>query len=216
MLGVTICVAGVAFILLIAELFWREKVLRGELRRKFVHIAGGVFVASWPGLVDFRTIQIIGILLLIGVLANRYKKFSNFTGGIRPGSYGDILSAVAIIACATLTDVPLFFAIAILHLAVADGLAAVIGSAYGKKWKYKILGQQKTLIGTMSFWLASVCILGIGLPFAGSYISFEYYIALILVLPPALTILENISILGTDNIVVPLAALAALEAVKFA
>ena len=45
MLGVAICIAGVVAILLVAELLWRQNILRGELQRKFVHIVGGGFVA---------------------------------------------------------------------------------------------------------------------------------------------------------------------------
>ena len=214
MFGVLVCIGGVAVVLALAELLWRQKILKGEEQRKFVHIVGGSFAAFWPWLVSWRTIQLLGMALLAGVLLNRYKKFSHFEDGARRESYGDIFSALAIILCATLTTEPVFYALAILHLALADGLAAVVGKRYGKRWSYKVFRQSKTVIGSMTFWIVSVCILGAGVLFASDLITFENYAILLIVVPPVLTALENLAVLGFDNIVVPVAVIAALNGVQ--
>jgi len=214
MLGVLVCLVGIVAILGISELLWRAKILHGELQRKFVHITGGTFAAGWPWLVSWQTIQLLGMALLAGVLLNRYKKFSHFKDGVKRESYGDIFSALAIILCATLTNEPIFYALAILHLALADGLAAVIGTSYGRAWRYLVFRQTKTVIGSMTFWFVSVCILGAAVLFTSELISFDSYAALLLVLPPVLTALENLSVLGLDNIVIPAAVLAGLETVQ--
>src|SRR3990167_2862129 len=212
MSGILICIGGVLIIIALSELVWRYRLLKGELQRKFVHITGGTFAAFWPWLVSWRTIQLLGLVLLAGVLANRYRKFSPFADGARSESYGDIFSPIAITLCAVITEEPVIYAIAILHLALADGLAAVIGVHYGKRWEYKVfLRQTKTVIGSMTFWLVSLAILGGGIPFADDLIPYQTYVMLLLFLPPILTAVESASPLGSDNITVPIAAVVALN-----
>lgn len=213
MFAVIACLVGICIILAAAELLWRRKILEGEEQRKFVHISVGLFVAFWPWLISWRSIQLIGVAMLVGVLANRLHKILHFSGNIRMDSYGDICFALAIILVASLTTVPLFFALAILHLALADGLAAVIGKNFGKDWRYKVFHQLKTVIGSMTFWFLSVCILGTGLLFANDLIPFHTYVLLVVALPPVLTVLENVTGLGLDNVVVPMAVIIALQLV---
>jgi dolichol kinase len=105
----------------------------------------------------------------------------------------------------------MFFTLAILTMALADGLAAVIGQNYGSQWRYKVFHQLKTVVGSMTFWFVSTCILGAGLLYAHDVINFNHYVLLVLVLPPVLTIVENVVGLGLDNIFVPLAVIIALQ-----
>lgn len=212
MLTVIVCLGVVLATLALAEELWKRKILRGEKQRKFVHILIGTFIAFWPWLMSWRTIQIIAAFMLLGVLLNRYRKTLHFTEGLNRTTYGDIFFTLAVLLCALLTTNKVFFLIAILHMALADGLAAVAGKKAGKNWAYKAVGQTKTVIGSMAFWIVSLSILGIGTLFAHDQITFNSYAALLFVLPPALTFLENISPLGSDNITVPIATLAALNA----
>lgn len=211
MFAVIACLVGVFIILAAAELLWRRKILKGEEQRKFVHIGIGVFAAFWPWLISWRSIQLIGLAMLVGVLINRRQKTLHFSGDIRMDGYGDVCFALAIILTASLTTIPIFFALAIFHLALADGLAAVIGKNFGKDLRYRVFHQPKTVIGSMTFWFISVCILGVGLLFATSLIPFQTYSLLVIGLPPILTILENITGLGLDNVVVPMGVIAALQ-----
>ncbi|OGL38428.1 hypothetical protein A3B63_00650 [Candidatus Saccharibacteria bacterium RIFCSPLOWO2_01_FULL_49_22] len=214
MSGLLVCIGGVLIILIAVEIIWRYKLLKGELQRKFAHITGGIFVAFWPWLVSWRTIQLLGLAMLVGASLNRYRKFSHFADGVHRESYGEIFSALAITLCAVLTNEPIIFAIAILHLALADGLAAVIGNKFGRKWRYEVFGQEKTIIGTMTFWIVSVIILGIGLLYAAQFIDYETYSILLIVLPPLLAALENLAVYGSDNIVVPVATIVALQGIQ--
>jgi len=211
MFAVIACLVGICIILAAAELLWRRKILEGEEQRKFVHISTGVFVAFWPWLISWRSIQLIGLAMLLGVLINRRQKSLHFSGNIRMEGYGDVCFALAIILIASLTTTPIFFALAIFHLALADGLAAVIGKNFGKDLRYKVFHQPKTVIGSMTFWFISVCILGTGLLFASSLIPFQTYVLLVVGLPPILTILENVTGMGLDNIVVPVGVIVALQ-----
>lgn len=210
MLAILACLAGVLLILLIGEILWRKKILRGENERKFVHILVGTFAAFWPWFISWEAIQIIGLSMLAATLLNRHRLTFNYSAGLRKDGYGDILLAAAIVLCAMLTQEKLFYTLAILHLSLADGLAAVVGVNFGKYWRYKIFHQVKTVLGTMAFWFVSLCILAAGTLFAYDVIPFNQYILLILFLPPALALIENISVNGFDNIMVPMVALLAL------
>ncbi len=211
MLEAILCLVGVGIILGVAEVLWQKKIISGEAQRKFAHIGVGMFVATWPWILSWETIGLLGILMLVGVILNRLSIIKlHFSHGHEDRGYGDVCFAVAIILCAAFTDVKLFFALAMLHLALADGLAAIVGKEFGRKTKYKVFGQTKTLIGSMTFWIVSLYLLGAGAICAYQDISFASYISVLLFLPPILTILENISGYGLDNVVIPLAVIAGL------
>lgn len=200
-------------VLLYSEYLWRKKKLNGEQLRKFVHVLVGIFVAFWPLFMSWRTIQLISIAFLVVIfLSRRYKLFHALLS-VKRKSYGDIAFAVGIGLSATLTESSTIFAVAILHMAVADGLAALIGAKFGKNWRYKVFGQEKTVVGSMAFWLISLFILGIGLLFTSTGSSFDSYTLALIVVPPALTLVENLINHGFDNIAIPLACVLLLGAI---
>lgn len=206
------CLVGVFGLLQVGEALWRAKILRGENLRKFIHMSVGSFIAIWPWLISWRAIQIVGVAMLAVVLINRYFRFFHFSSGIGREEYGDIFLASAIVICALLTDVKSFFAIAILQVSIADGVAAMVGKRVSRRWKYKVYHQTKTVLGSMAFWLASFFIIAAGVPLgAHNFINFQDYVILLLALPPVLTVVENVSGLGLDNLSVPLVTLLALH-----
>jgi dolichol kinase len=211
MLAVILSLLTVLAVLLLDELLWRRKIIHGELKRKLVHIAVTSFVAFWPWIMGWKEIQLIGIAMILILLVNRQIKVLHYLGGIRQQTYGDVFLALSITTTALLTNEKLFFAVAMLHVALADGFAAVIGTKYGRNWAYKIFGQTKTIVGSMTFWVVSLCILGIGLLPAHDLISSNHYIVLLIILPPILTLTENIAVLGIDNLAIPIVAIAVLQ-----
>jgi dolichol kinase len=211
MLDIAACLIGAFSFMVISETLYNAKLLNAEGRRKFLHICTGSFVAIWPWLISWRAIQIIGLLMLIGTVINREHTFFRFTKDINRTTFGDYSFALAVLCSSVLTHNKVFFALAIFHLALADGLAAIIGKQFGKKYKYKVFGQTKSLIGTMTFWFVSLCILGIGIPFAHDIISYSNYIWLIALLPPLLAMMENLFVYGLDNVIIPVAVILALR-----
>jgi dolichol kinase len=214
MLAVFACLTGIFGLLIIAEFLGEYKILNGEYNRKFLHIAAGSFIAFWPWFISWDAIKVVGLMMLAVTLANRYKGVFNYRGRVGRASEGDIFLALSIFLLPFITDVKAFFAVAILEVALADGLAAVAGIKYGKNWGYKILGHRKTIIGSMVFWLASLLILGAGLLPAHELITFEQYILIVLFVPPVLTLAENLSFFGMDNLVIPILTLIILNSVK--
>ena len=215
MLAIIACFIGIFGLLVIAELLGKYHVLKGEYHRKFLHIAAGSFIAAWPWLISWRAIQIIGLVMLVVMVANRYLAFLNYRGRIGRASYGDIFLALAIFLTASLTHNKVFFALAILEVALADGLAAVAGISYGKYWSYRVFKHKKTVIGSMVFWIATLCIFGAGLLPAHDSITFQSYFLLLLLLPPAFTLAENLSVFGLDNLVIPILTIIILRWVQF-
>ncbi len=214
MLAIIACLLGIFGLLIIAELLGKHRLLKGEYHRKFLHIAAGSFIAFWPWLISWRSIQVIGLAMLAVMLANRYVSFLNYLGRVGRATDGDIFFAVAIFLSASLTHNKIFFALAILEVALADGLAAVIGITYGKDWGYKVFKHKKTIIGSMVFWIVTVFIFGTGLLPAHNSISFQNYFLILLLAPPTFTLAENVSILGLDNLVIPLLTILILRSAQ--
>jgi len=215
MLALGVCLLGLLILLITAEIIGKKKLLKGEYHRKFLHITAGSFIAFWPWLISWQWIQALGLAMAAGMLANHYFNFLNFRGKIGRATYGDIFYALAIFIAALLTDNKTFFALAILEVALADGLAAVAGIGYGKHWTYKVFSNKKTVIGSMVFWIVTVCIFGTGLLPVHDLISFQNYFLILLLAPPAFTFLENISMFGLDNLVLAIATIILLQAVKY-
>lgn len=206
MLAVIACLGGILGILAIAEFLWRNKILKGEYLRKFVHTSSGVFIAFWPWFISWQAIRGIGFAMAAVIIANRAFGALHFSTRLERFTVGEMVFALAVSLSATLTDIKVFFMAAMLVLALADSGAALFGMHYGKKWKYKVFGQRKTVIGSMACWLIALAVLGIGLLFS-NILSFPHYILTIVILPPILTVLENLGVFGLDNLLLPAATI---------
>lgn len=211
MLAVIGCISGLFALLILTEYLGVKKILKGEYLRKFFHISAVSFIAFWPWLISWRWIQVLAVGILGFMLAARYLDIFRYHGRIHRVTYGDIFLALAILVSSFIAGNKIFFALAILEVALADGLAAVIGISYVKKWGYRVFGYKKTVIGTMVFWLVSIGILTGGLLAVHDLFSYKEYYYLLLLLPPLLTILENLAVLGVDNLIIPLITIAALR-----
>ena len=197
----TLVAVGPIFLLLVAsELLWRSKILRGEPARKSLHIIIGSYVASWPFFLSIGHIELISAVLFIGVAVSHKLKIFHAILDVKRRSLGDLFYAVGIGLTALASDNAWVFAAAILHMSIADGLAGIIGTKYGKKSPYKVLGQNKSVAGSATFMAASVAILAILIPGA----MHTPLSPLIILIPLLATTAENLGIYGSDNILVPL------------
>jgi dolichol kinase len=211
MLAVITCLFGIFAILALAEILWERKILKGEYLRKFVHVLAGSFIAFWPWLVSWRTIQLLGLAMAVFILAESKLQLLSFRGNVKRLSYGDVSLALAVTLTALLTKNNLFFCIALLQVALADGIAAAIGIRFGMRLKYKVFGHTKTVLGTMAVWLVSLMVISVTGLFGHTQLTYAAYALLILVLPPLITLTENLAGWGLDNIAIPLVVLAVLH-----
>jgi len=197
----TIAAIAVVFLILIfAEYLSRYKGVHSELTRKIVHVLVGVFVAFWPFFLSWRQIQLLSVLFLVAVLVSIKLNIFNSIHAVSRNKMGEVLFAVIIGLLAFISTNQWVFAAAMLHLSLADGLAAVVGLAYGEGNSYRIMGRTKSLAGSLAFFFSSLAIMVWYVSFSGVQPS----AVSVLWLPVAATIAENLSGEGTDNLVIPL------------
>ncbi len=202
MIPIAIAILPVFILLILTEGLWRSNRLRGESARKLIHIIVGSYVAFWPFFISFEAIQAISAaFLLVVVISQRFDIFKAIHGVARR-TWGEVLFAVGIGLIAVLATEPWIFAACILHMSVADGFAALAGKRWGKGNRYKVDGHEKSVVGTTVFWFCSLIIIGVTIYFVPELQAVAQPILIWLPLAAALT--ENIGIGGTDNVLVPL------------
>lgn len=200
----------VFLILVLSELLWRTKKMRGESARKFVHICVGTFVAFWPLFMTWREIQFMALAFLVVIVISWRVNFFRSVHEVRRHTWGEVFFPIGIGISALLEPPALIFAAAILHLSLADGFAAVIGVKYGMKRPYKIRTYTKTLLGTITFWTISTAIILVTVLLSQNGLSWPL-LPLLVWLPLTATVVENVAVAGTDNIFVPLLIIGVLQ-----
>ncbi len=208
-----IACAGVLALLVVSELLWRAKIVRDELARKFVHISVGTFVAFWPYFMSWRQIELMSLAFLVVIIISMQRHIFHAVHSVSRKTQGELFFPIGIGLSAFLMPAPIVFTAAILHLSLADGFAAVVGKRYGVLHQYKIRNYTKTLAGTATFYLISTCIITGTILISGNTITWPI-VPLLVWLPMAATLIENLAIAGTDNIFVPLIVIVVLQAVK--
>lgn len=199
----------VGLILVLNQLLWQRDVVRGEAARKLAHISIGSFIAVWPVYLSYAEIQLALLIGLIGAGIVRHFVVFPSIFDVKRRSIGDIAAPLVILLIAFIEPTKTIFAVTVLHVAFADGMAALVGSRFGHKTAYNIVKQKKSLAGTATFFVASMLIMTAAAIFQSTMdaITIGVYIV---VIPVVATILENVSPKGFDNITVPLAVIGIL------
>lgn len=199
-MGAIFVVLGVLVILLFAEYLSRYRGVHSELTRKLVHMLVGIFVAFWPFFLTWRQIQLLSLAFLFVVLISIKLNIFRSIHAVKRNAIGEVLFAMIIGILAFISNNEWVFMAAMLHLSLADGLAAIIGVLYGDTNKYKVLGETRSIAGNLAFFFSSVAIM-----LFYSIVGDNAYSGLTLIgIPVISTILENFAIKGTDNLVIPL------------
>jgi phytol kinase len=198
----------VVFVLLcVSELWWRGSRVHTELSRKFVHITVGSFVAFWPFFLTWHQIELLSLAFLIAVTISKYLHIFNAIHSVQRPTWGELFFAIAVGLVAFITHDKWIYMTALLQMSLADGLAAIIGLRYGKKHKYLVFGQVKSIIGTFTFFLVSLATLLVYIHFG----DIHEHIVPVLSLAMIASLFENLGALGLDNLFVPLLIAIALR-----
>lgn len=198
--------AGLAT-LLVAEYGWHKGWWHGEGARKLAHIGIGVQVAVWPLYLDWFEIRIISIALAIGFVVSMKRRWFASIGSVSRLSYGEVLFALMIGGLTLITQSPAVYAAAILHLSLADGAAALVGQRWGRTSTYRVFGHTKSVAGTAAFFVISVVVLTAYALLSIGGLSWQ----LIVLGALGASFLENVGILGLDNLLVPIFVVALLR-----
>jgi phytol kinase len=197
---ILLVVAAVFAALLYIEYLTRTKGMHAELSRKLVHITVGTFAAFWPFFLSWRQIQVLSIIFLIGMVMSVRLHLFRSIHDVERTAAGEILAVTIVGLLSFLTTSEWVFMAAMLHLSLADGLAAIVGVMYGKHNSYKVFGETRSLAGNLAFFFTSVLIMVAYAAFSGA----SYSSITVLWLPVAATLLENVAVRGSDNVVIPL------------
>jgi len=198
---IALSIFAVFVILMIGEVSWRRRWLRGELGRKFVHILVGSFVAFWPFFMTWDAIRLLSVaFLIVVVISDKLKLFTAVHSAQRP-TFGEVCFALVVGALTFVTHDKGIYAASLLQMSLADGFAAIFGTRYGKGNTYRILGHKKSIAGTVTFVIVSVIIF---VGFAAFSIRGLQSFSEVFVGVLGAAALENLGLFGVDNLLVPL------------
>lgn len=197
-------------LLCISETWWRSTKVHGEISRKFIHITVGSFVAFWPIFLSWHEIELLSLAFLIVVSISKYLHIFKAIHSVQRPTWGEVYFALAVGSVALITHSKLIYMTALLQMSLADGLAAIIGTRYGKRQKYLVFGQVKSIIGSLTFFVISLATLLVYSRTGGLGPS----LPIMLSLAVGATFLENFGVFGLDNLCVPLLIAAVLRMVS--
>jgi len=112
-------------------------------------------------------------------------------------TFGEVFLPLGVILCATFF-VPkniLAFQFGILIMGISDALASLFGERFGKHI-IKVFGHKKSIEGSLAFFISSVIIV----LFFTQRLGYQ-----IVLIPLILTLIEFFSVLGLDNLILPIA-----------
>lgn len=204
--GLIVSIIYIGIVIASAKVF--EKAGK-EASRKFIHI----MLSNWwiIAMIFFDNAIVASILPALFIVINylSYKKgiisvMEREEGQENKESMGTVFYAISLFILAFLTfgplDNPLIGLCGIFVMGYGDGFAAVIGQAV-KSREFVIKGNKKSIAGSLTMFLITLTIVAGYLTYANAaYIAVKAIVVAIL-----MTIIEAVSIKGTDNITVPLA-----------
>jgi phytol kinase len=196
--------AWLAFMfLLVSFLHWQKA--EAELVRKVMHIGtGNILLLAWL----LQVPLIIGLGFGIGFSAIALISYYlpilpmlNSVGRKTLGVFYYALSITILVAWFWSINQPQYAVVGVLVMAWGDGLAALVGTRWGKR-SYEFMGSKKTLEGSLAMVGASYLVTLLVFAIANG-ISLT---TLLIPIPIAIiaAILEAVSPGGTDNLSVPL------------
>jgi len=213
-LGIIICFAYVFAIIGLAEGLRRWRGYGSGFTRKVIHIGVGMmswfipflFTSPWPFVLACAAFMIINLIDwrygLIGSMQSKHR--SNLGTVYFP-------FAAAVVALIFWEQPPLMVA-ALMPLTWGDGMAPVIGAAYGRR-HYRVYTSRRTLEGSAAFFDAGFIFTWLALWLMPGLPEITPAGALLpaLVVMAVTTLIEAVSIWGLDNLAVTAAAIVILS-----
>ncbi|MGY6530216.1 MAG: diacylglycerol/polyprenol kinase family protein [Cyanobacterium sp.] len=191
-------------LILISEILRRYYQANSEITRKIVHIgAGQVILLAWWLNIPSHLILLASLGASIVAIISYILPILPSVNGVGRKSLGTLFYALSIGILTFLfwdKSLPQFTAIGILIMTWGDASAALIGKKWGKH-KYYFLGSQKSWEGSSAMMVISAIVILSILFFV--YPWQNYFILIALTTAIIATILETFSIVGIDNLTVP-------------
>lgn len=203
--GLIVSVIFIALVILCGKLFEKSG---KEASRKFIHI----MLSNWwiIAMIFFDNVWFAMILPFLFVIINyvsyKYniiKVMERNDGDDEKESLGTVYYAISLLVLSLITfgpiNNPLIGLCGIAVMGYADGLAAIVGQSL-KSPVFKVGDSKKSLAGCTTMFLVTFIILTGFL----AYTEVSYWFIKSILVAALITIVEAVSIKGTDNLTVPL------------
>ena len=206
-------VLGGVFLLIFvgAEVIRRSVRPPVEGTRKFVHVAGGIVVLSFPWVLRSPW-TVFGLAVVFGTLIWGTRRLGLLASvhGVERTSEGGIFYPLGVVLLFTVAhDQPVFYLTAALALVISDAAAALTGSMYGRAM-YAVEGDRRSIEGSLVFFV--VTFFAVHLPLLlMTDVPRDVSVVLALHVAFIVTMLEGVSLWGSDNLIIPLATYFLLE-----
>lgn len=203
--GIAVSIVFVLVVIGISEFLGKKQILSNEGTRKFVHIgvANWWFIAMYFFDNKFYAAIVPAIFVIVNYISYKQQIFKSMERNSEQNSLGTVYYAISLLILSLITFSEGYSStiglVGIMVMGYGDGLAAVIGQAYGKH-KYTVLGATKSMEGTLAMFLSSFIVTLLILHFG----SIPNVFLLAFVIAIIATIIESLSFAGLDNLTVPL------------
>lgn len=204
------CLLVFGILVLIGEYLRRKKYISGEIARKFAHTTTGTWAALWPLFLDLRSISVLAFGLTIFAIIFRFVFPLKSIYSVNRISVGEILIGLGLGVSAWMAMSGSVYTAAVLVISWGDSMAAIVGTRYGKKNGFKVLGANKSVLGSLAFFTVTAGIVFGFLMYERSLLielnAFELLkiISYSATLAAALTIAEIVGVYGSDNLSLPI------------
>jgi phytol kinase len=212
-LALLIAFLYVSVVLALSEMLRRGLRLSVDLTRKFVHIAVGMI--AFPLVLLFQTWQFAIIPPLVFIVVNYLSYRRQIFAGMETGERGQLGTVYFPISFSILIPLlwaqPALLVASLMPMTWGDAFAALIGQRYGKR-KFTVLGQTRSIEGTLVMFAFSLPAVFLTLVFFAQPMATSFVVALVVAL--IASIVEALSPFGIDNLTVPLSSAAVLVALR--
>lgn len=199
-LGIIVSFIYVGIIIVSAKFFQK---VGEEASRKFIHImlANWWFIAMYF-FTNWVWASIVPICFVVINYISYKKNIISVMERSEQDGLGTVYYALSLVVMAIYTfgiiKRPEVGLCASLVMGYGDGLASVVGQSV-KSYEYKIGNTRKTIAGSVTMFVVSLILIGVFLYSAES----TFWILKAIIISGGMTIVEAVSIKGTDNITVP-------------
>jgi phytol kinase len=204
------CVIAAVF-LVSGEIIRRRLGQGNEVSRKLVHITHGVCIAVWPFILGYWIVYVVEALFVVSVLLTYKLHWFRWLWRVGRKTWGEYMYPLGVVGAALLAHSKWIFLAGMLELAFADAAAALVGKRFGRGLSYKVFKQNKSIPGSAAFFVVSLAILGYVVLYGPAHFNIESW-AMVAAVSFFLTIVENLGVYGVDNLFLPIATVALLNA----
>ena len=197
----------------ITEGLYRYLKVSAEQSRKFLHVSGGLMCLLLPSFFTSHwEVLILASLSFLLLFITYAKEMLPSLHQTKRKSVGSVLFPMPVYLCfliACLKDNNLFFYLPVSLLTISDTAAEIGGNKWGQSGK-QFFDSQKTLIGSLCFYITALIVCFIWLFFIYNY-PLNIIIKISLLMPLLTAVAELVTLHGWDNLTVPAVTIIILQ-----